>query len=87
MARLSPATAASAGITDSVIISTDRGAITCPVEITADMIDGVVWVPMLAPGIGLNEHLAATAGDVVTLAPGAVSAAEDTQTQNEGSMA
>ena len=35
------------------------------------MTDGVVWLPARAPGSQVAEHLAATAGDVVTIGPAA----------------
>jgi hypothetical protein len=33
------------------------------------MVDGVVWLPSHAPGLGIPQHLAASAGDLVTIAP------------------
>jgi NADH-quinone oxidoreductase subunit G len=69
-ARLSPSTAAAAGISTVAKISNDRGAITLPVVIDAEMVDGVVWLPGRAPGLGIPQHLAATAGDLVTISPG-----------------
>jgi NADH-quinone oxidoreductase subunit G len=69
-ARLSPSTAAAAGISTVAKISNDRGAITLPAVIDAEMVDGVVWLPSRAPGLGVPQHLAATAGDLVTLSPG-----------------
>ncbi len=67
--RLGPATAAAAGISDAATIGTERGSITLPVEIVDDMPVGVVWAPSRAPGHGVAEHLAAVAGDLVTLVP------------------
>jgi NADH-quinone oxidoreductase subunit G len=69
-ARLSPSTAAAAGISNVVKISNDRGAITLPAVIDPEMVDGVVWLPSRAPGLGIPQHLAATAGDLVTISPG-----------------
>jgi NADH-quinone oxidoreductase subunit G len=69
-ARLSPSTAAAAGISTVAKISNDRGAITLPAVIDAEMVDGVVWLPSRAPGLGIPQHLAATAGDLVTISPG-----------------
>jgi NADH-quinone oxidoreductase subunit G len=69
-ARLSPSTAAAAGISTVAKISNDRGAITLPAVIDAEMVDGVVWLPSRAPGLGVPQHLAATAGDLVTVSPG-----------------
>jgi NADH-quinone oxidoreductase subunit G len=68
--RLSPSTAAAAGISTVAKISNDRGAITLPAVIDAEMVDGVVWLPSRAPGLGVPQHLAATAGDLVTVSPG-----------------
>jgi hypothetical protein len=31
------------------------------------MIDGVVWLPSRAPRLGVPQHLAASAGDLVTI--------------------
>jgi NADH-quinone oxidoreductase subunit G len=53
VARMSPATAAEAGIADAdkVTVATDRGAVTLPVELVP-MADHVVWLPAagLPPG-------------------------------------
>ncbi len=68
--RLSPSTAAAAGISTVAKISNDRGAITLPAVIDAEMVDGVVWLPSRAPSMGIPQHLAATAGDLVTVSPG-----------------
>jgi len=69
-ARISPGTAARAGISSVAVISNDRGAITLPAVVDQEMIDGVVWLPSRAPGLGIPQHLAATAGDLVTIGPG-----------------
>jgi NADH-quinone oxidoreductase subunit G len=68
-ARLSPNTAADAGITSVVVISNDRGSITLPAVLDSDMVDGVVWLPSRAPGVGVPQHLAASVGDLVTIGP------------------
>jgi NADH-quinone oxidoreductase subunit G len=70
-ARMSPATAARADISSVAVISNDRGAITLPAVVDPEMIDGVVWLPSRAPGVGIPQLLAATAGDLVTIGPGA----------------
>ncbi|WAC57881.1 NADH-quinone oxidoreductase subunit G [Gordonia sp. SL306] len=72
VARMSPTTAAGigAGAGTDVEVGTDRGAIILPLEIVP-MADGVVWVPMNAPGAGVYTHLRAGAGDVVAIAPAA----------------
>ena len=68
-ARMSPSTAAAAGITTSAMISNDSGSITMPAVLDSAMIDGVVWLPSRAPGLGVPQHLAASAGDLVTIGP------------------
>ena len=67
--RLSPQTAEAAGITSTAMISNDRGSITLPAVLDPEMIEGVVWLPSRAPGQGIPQHLAATAGDLVTIGP------------------
>ena len=69
LAMLSPATAQSAGITDRVVLSNDRGSLTFDARVVSDLVDGVVWVPTKAPRHAVAEHLAAGAGDWVTIAP------------------
>ena len=68
-ARMSPRTAADAGVTNIAVISNDRGSVTLPVVIDSEMVDGVVWLPSRAPGLGVPQHLAASAGDLVTIGP------------------
>jgi NADH-quinone oxidoreductase subunit G len=68
-ARLSPRTAEAAGISNLAMINNDRGSITLPAVVDPEMVDGVVWLPTRAPGYGIQEHLAATAGDLVTIGP------------------
>ncbi|HET6759959.1 MAG TPA: molybdopterin dinucleotide binding domain-containing protein, partial [Propionibacteriaceae bacterium] len=75
-ARLSPQTAEAAGITSTAMISNDRGSITLPAVLDPEMIDGVVWLPSRAPGRGIPQHLAASAGDLVTIGPAEKMAAE-----------
>ena len=68
VARVSPATAAAAGLAGYAVIANDRGSLRLPVVIEQDMADGVVWVPSRAFDFEVPLHLAAGAGDVVTLA-------------------
>ncbi len=68
-ARFSPQTAEAAAITSMAMISNDRGSITLPAVLDPEMVDGVVWLPSRAPGQGIPQHLAASAGDLVTIAP------------------
>jgi len=66
--RLSQATAAGIGVADGdpVTVSTDRGAITLPLTITA-MADGTVWVPTNSPGSAVHTQLGVTSGAVVSV--------------------
>ena len=68
VAVLSPQTASAAGLGAAVTVSTERGSLTLPVELAADMVDGVVWLPTRPPGYDVAAHLAAGAGDLVTIA-------------------
>jgi NADH-quinone oxidoreductase subunit G len=49
------------------MISNDRGSIAMPAVLDSEMIDGVVWLPSRAPGLGIPRHLAASAGDLVMI--------------------
>jgi len=71
VARLSPATAAAAGIGTHVEVANDRGALVLPVVIEETMVDGVVWLPARAAGSEVPKHLAAGSGDLVTIRPAA----------------
>ncbi|MCE3275467.1 MAG: nuoG [Propionibacteriaceae bacterium] len=66
-ARMSPGTAAAAGIAGVAVISNDRGSMTLPAVIDSEMNDGVVWLPSRTPRLGIPQHLATSAGDLVTL--------------------
>ncbi|WP_439386009.1 NADH-quinone oxidoreductase subunit G [Amycolatopsis lexingtonensis] len=67
VARLSAKTAE--GLGAAVRVSTERGAITLPVEI-ADLPDGVVWLPGNSDGSAVFKTLGAGHGAVVNLAGG-----------------
>jgi NADH-quinone oxidoreductase subunit G len=71
VARLSPATAAAAGVADGQPVSlvTSAGSLTLPAMLT-DMPDHVVWVPTNSAGSQVHLHLRAGAGALVTLAGG-----------------
>jgi NADH-quinone oxidoreductase subunit G len=71
-ARLSAVTAAAVGVADGepLTVRTARGEITLPAQVTP-MPDHLVWLPTNARDCRVRETLAATAGDVVALAPGA----------------
>jgi NADH-quinone oxidoreductase subunit G len=70
VARLSPATAAEAGLSDGdkVAVVTERGSVTVPVEIVP-MADHAVWLPAagLPGGSTLSAELGAGHGATVTL--------------------
>ncbi|GAB78053.1 NADH dehydrogenase subunit G [Austwickia chelonae] len=69
--RLSAATAAALDIVDgmAVTVSTMRGSITLPAQITP-MVDHVVWLPTNSAGSRVRAILGADAGDVVTVTKG-----------------
>jgi NADH-quinone oxidoreductase subunit G len=69
VARLSPRTAEAAEVTSRVVISNDSGSLTFDVSIEPEMMDGVIWVPRRAPGQVVSEHLAAAAGELVSIGP------------------
>jgi NADH-quinone oxidoreductase subunit G len=67
VARLSAKTAEGLGV--SVKVSTERGAITLPIEV-ADLPDGVVWLPGNSDGSAVAKTLGAGHGAVVNLVGG-----------------
>ncbi|WP_114907059.1 NADH-quinone oxidoreductase subunit G [Ornithinimicrobium murale] len=77
VARISAATAAAAGVAPDgeLSVSTDRGTITLPIEITV-MPDHVVWLPTNSPGSAVRATLGAESGAVVRLAAAARAASE-----------
>jgi len=70
-ARLSAATAAEIGVADrdKITISTERGAITVPAEVSV-MPDRVVWLPAHSAGCAVRRELGADAGALVTVGRG-----------------
>ena len=68
VARVSAATAAEHGVADGDLlgISTEAGAITAPVLVSA-MPDGVVWLPTNARGCAVRATLGADSGSIVRL--------------------
>jgi NADH-quinone oxidoreductase subunit G len=68
VARLSASTAAGIGAVegDHVRVSTDRGSITLPVEIS-EMADSVVWLPLNSVGSAVHQDLGVTVGAVVRI--------------------
>jgi NADH-quinone oxidoreductase subunit G len=71
VARLSEATAAEVGVAggEPLTVSTDRGAVTLPLEL-ADMDDRVVWLPLNSPGCHVHRALGVTTGAVVSIGRG-----------------
>jgi NADH-quinone oxidoreductase subunit G len=67
-ARMSPGTAAEAGVSDGdkVTVATERGSCTLPAEVT-DMPDRVVWLPANSAGCAVRAQLGAGHGSRVTL--------------------
>jgi len=71
MARLSKDSAAALGIADGapVTVSTARGAVTLPAQIT-EMPDGVVWLPTNSTGSTVRRTLGVTEGALVKISGG-----------------
>jgi NADH-quinone oxidoreductase subunit G len=69
--RLSADTAAEIGAADgdAVTVSTSRGSITLPLNIT-DMPDRVVWLPLNSPGSTVHRQLGVTIGSIVRIGEG-----------------
>jgi NADH-quinone oxidoreductase subunit G len=63
---MSAATAVENGLAadDLVTVSTDRGAITLPVDMV-DMPDRVVWLPLNSPGSQVYAELGPAIGSIV----------------------
>ncbi len=80
-ARISPRTAADAGISSVAVISNDRGSITLPAVLDPEMVAGVIWMPSRARGLGAPQHLAASGGDLVTIGPADELAVADDDTE------
>lgn len=68
LVRLSAGTAAEIGADDGdeVTVSTPRGSVTLPLEVT-DMPDRVVWLPLNSPGSAVHRQLGATVGSIVRI--------------------
>ncbi len=87
--RAGAATLAAAGIAEGeeAVVSTEAGAIALSTQ-TADLPDGVVWVPANSDGLNVRRVLHAGAGDVVRLDRGGThSAAGDEASTSEGDRA
>ena len=70
MARVSPATAAAAGLADGdkVTVESATGSVTVPVAVT-EMADGVVWLPSNSTGSAVRADLLAGRADGGELGP------------------
>jgi NADH-quinone oxidoreductase subunit G len=68
VARLSAATAEEIGVAEGahVVVGTDAGSVTLPVEIV-DLPDRVVWLPTNSPGSHVRRSLSADTGAIVSL--------------------
>jgi NADH-quinone oxidoreductase subunit G len=68
VARVSASTATALGVAESssVTVSTARGSITLPLEVT-EMVDGVVWLPTNSAGSHVRADLGVGAGSAVTV--------------------
>ncbi|WP_460363451.1 molybdopterin-dependent oxidoreductase, partial [Actinocorallia lasiicapitis] len=66
VAKISAKTAAENGIDGEVTVSTARGSITVPAE-SADLPDGVIWLPANSSGINLLRDLGAATGSLVKI--------------------
>ncbi|SOX52730.1 NADH-quinone oxidoreductase subunit G [Mycobacterium ahvazicum] len=66
--RLSAGTATEIGAAegDTVTVSTSRGSISLPLNIT-DMPDRVVWLPLNSPGSAVQRDLGVTVGNIVRI--------------------
>ncbi|HPX37231.1 MAG TPA: NADH-quinone oxidoreductase subunit G [Mycobacterium sp.] len=69
VARLNAATAHAIGATDTLTVSTGRGAVTLPLVVT-EMPDQVVWLPLNSPGSAVHRQLGVTTGAVVQIQAG-----------------
>ncbi len=69
--RLAAETAAEIGAADgdAVTVSSSRGSITLPLNIT-DMPERVVWLPLNSPGSAVYRQLGAGIGSVVRIGAG-----------------
>ena len=78
VARLSPATAAEIGVADGAALSVSgpAGAIVLPLEITPELPDRVVWVPLNSTPGGAHRTLGAVPGQIVGLAQAATATGE-----------
>ncbi|WP_432248330.1 NADH-quinone oxidoreductase subunit G [Streptomyces sanyensis] len=78
LARLSPATAAEAGVRDGdeLEVSGPAGSVRLPLAVTEELPDRVVWLPMNSVGGGVTDGTGARPGELVRVAPAAGAAPE-----------
>ncbi|GAB2710157.1 NADH-quinone oxidoreductase subunit G [Kitasatospora kifunensis] len=69
VARLSPTTAAEIGASDSLRVSGPAGSLVLPLELTAEMPERTVWLPLNSTDQGVYRTLGTTVGHLVTIAP------------------
>ncbi|WP_460435995.1 molybdopterin dinucleotide binding domain-containing protein, partial [Angustibacter speluncae] len=79
-ARMSPATAEAASVTDAtrVRVATADGSVTVPLVVT-DMPDGVVWLPSASQGCDVHRDLRAGAGSLVRVSAAPVEVTATTE--------
>ncbi len=69
VARLSPGTAAEIGAVTALLVTGPAGSLTLPLEITAELPDRTVWIPLNSTPQGAYRALGTTVGHLVTIAP------------------
>lgn len=69
VARLSPATAKEIGAAKAVRVTGPAGSLVLPLEITAELPDRTVWIPLNSTEGGAHRTLGTTVGHLVTIAP------------------
>ena len=76
VARLSPVTAEEIGATTALRLTGPAGSVVLPLEITKEIPDRTVWIPLNSTPGGAHRALGTTVGRLVTIAPAAPEAAE-----------
>ncbi|MFI9270747.1 NADH-quinone oxidoreductase subunit G [Kitasatospora sp. NPDC052896] len=69
VARLSPTTAAEIGATGLLRVTGPAGSLRLPLEITPELPDRTVWIPLNSTEGGAHRTLGTTVGHLVTIAP------------------
>jgi NADH-quinone oxidoreductase subunit G len=80
VARLSPTTATEAGVKDgdTLAVTGPHGATELPLQVTPELPDRVVWLPLQSTGGGVASDTGALPGDVVRVGPSTGTAPEVT---------